>query len=250
MKISIITATYNSARTLQHTIDSLLSQSFTDWEQIIIDGGSQDETVDIVRRNESLYRNRYRCISEKDTGIYNAINKGVRMATGDIIGILNSDDVLAGSEVLQTIAETFERTGAQVIYGDLMYCRGGHLVRYWKSNTFVPANLKYGWMPAHPTFYCRREVYEALGQYDEHLRISADYDFMLRVLRRGYRVSYIPHVLVKMQVGGISNRSPRMMWKKSCEDAVALRRNHVGYGWLTVFVKNIRKVAQFLRGLL
>ncbi len=247
MKISIITATYNSARTLQHTIDSLLSQSFTEWEHIVIDGGSQDETVDIVRRNESLYHGRCRCISEKDTGIYNAINKGVRLATGNIIGILNSDDVLAGGEVLQTMADTFGRTGAQVVYGDLMYCRGEHIVRYWKSNTFVPSNLKYGWMPAHPTFYCRREVYEALGQYDERLRISADYDFMLRVLCRGYRVAYIPQVLVKMQVGGISNRSPRMMWKKSCEDVVALRQNRVGCGWLTVFVKNIRKVVQFLR---
>ena len=247
MKISIITATYNSAKTLQHTIDSLLSQSFSDWEQIIVDGGSTDNTLDIVHSNELSYNQRGICISGKDTGIYNAINKGIEQATGEIIGILNSDDVLASNHVLQEIAATFERTQADAVYGDLLYCKGDNVVRRWKSNNFRRRELKYGWMPAHPTFYCRREVYRTLGQYDEHLRISADYDFMLRVLKRDYRAVYIPDVLVKMQVGGISNRNLHTILLKSKEDAIALHRNHIGCGWLTILVKNIRKTMQFLR---
>ncbi len=246
MKISIITVTYNSAGTLPATLQCVRSQTCRDVEHILIDGASTDGTLQQIQayaaqRPGTVY------LSERDTGIYNAVNKGIRLATGEIIGVLNSDDVLADSTVLQTIVDTFERTGAQAVYGDLLYCRGEHVVRYWKSNPFVPSALKYGWMPAHPTFYCRREVYEALGLYDEQLRISADYDFMLRVLCGGCRVAYIPRVLVRMQVGGVSNRSLRTMWKKSCEDAVALRHNDMGCGWLTVFAKNIRKMAQFLR---
>lgn len=247
MKISIVTATYNSAKTIQHTIDSLLSQSYTDWEHIIIDGASGDDTLTIVRQNEPQYANRLRYISEKDDGIYNAINKGIDMATGDVIGILNSDDILADNDVLQQIADTFEKTQAQVVYGDLVYCKGDTIVRYWKSNAFNYKQLKFGWMPAHPTFYCRREIYDTLGHYDEHLHISADYDFMLRTLTHNYRAVYLPKVLVKMQMGGISNRDLKSMRIKRSEDVYALRHNHIGYGWLTIFVKNIRKIMQFLR---
>lgn len=246
MKISIITATYNSESTLPATLRSIVEQTFQSIEHIIIDGASTDSTLSIIRDYAAQHPG-VTYLSEKDNGIYSAINKGVSLATGDVIGILNSDDILADNSVLQTIAEAFSHTGTQAVYGDLMYCKGDSIVRYWKSNSFDMRELRFGWMPAHPTFYCRREVYNALGHYDEHLRISADYDFMLRVLKHGYHAEYIPKVLVKMQLGGISNRSPRTMWCKSCEDVVALRNNHVGCGWLTIFVKNIRKIAQFIR---
>lgn len=247
MRVSIITVTYNSAVTLPNTLRSVSEQTYRDIEHIIVDGASTDGTQAII---ESYVRSRpnVRYISEKDTGIYNAINKGIWLATGDIIGVLNSDDVFAASDTVATIARTFSEKGAEVVYGDLVYCKSDNtVVRYWKSNAFERSKLRFGWMPAHPTFYCMKNVYEQVGLYDETFRISADYDFMLRVLMKPYRVCYIPKVLIRMGIGGASNRDCRAMMSKSCEDVRALHKNHIGAGILTVFVKNIRKIYQFIR---
>lgn len=247
MRVSIITVTYNSAITLPDTLRSVSEQTYRDLEHIIVDGASTDGTQAII---ESYVRSQpnVRYISEKDTGIYNAINKGIWLATGDIIGVLNSDDVFAASDTVATIARTFSEKSAEVVYGDLVYCNSDNtIVRYWKSNDFERSKLRFGWMPAHPTFYCMKNIYEQVGLYDETFRISADYDFMLRVLVKPYCVCYIPKVLIRMGIGGASNRDCRAMMSKSREDVRALHKNHIGAGILTVFVKNIRKIYQFMR---
>ena len=247
MRVSIITVTYNSASTLQDTLHSVETQNYEDIEHIIIDGASTDGTLAIIQAYAQRRKNVH-YISEKDAGIYNAINKGVGLATGDVIGILNSDDVLASPDTITTIVKAFSDSNAQVVYGDLVYCNAaGAVVRYWRSNTFRRDSLKFGWMPAHPTFYCLRSVYEEVGKYDETFRISADYDFMMRVLMRPYRVVYVPKILVRMSTGGASNRNCRAMLSKSSEYIRFLHKNHIGAGVITVCFKNIRKICQFLR---
>lgn len=245
--VSIITVTYNSASTLPSTLRSVEVQNYADIEHIIIDGASTDGTLAIIKAYAQR-RQSVRYISEKDAGIYNAINKGIGLATGDVIGILNSDDVLASPDTIATIVKAFSDANAQVVYGDLVYCNTtGSVVRYWRSNTFRRSSLKFGWMPAHPTFYCLRSVYDEMGKYDETFRISADYDFMLRVLMRPYHIMYVPEILVRMSMGGASNRNCHALLSKSCEDVRALHNNHVGAGVVTVFLKNVRKIRQFLR---
>ena len=186
-------------------------------------------------------------VTARANTIYNAINKGIRMATGDIIGFLHSDDQLYSADSIEQVAEAFESSHADVVYGDLQYCKGGRVVRRWKSNAFSPRSLKFGWMPPHPTVYVRREVYQQVGEYDEWFSIAADYDMMLRIFKTGYRTHYIPSVLVSMETGGASNRSTRARLSKTQEDCIALRKNHVGAGFLTVACKQLRKIRQFLR---
>lgn len=248
MTISIITITYNSAATLPATLESVIRQDYAQIEHILVDGNSKDGTQQILEEY-AAHRSNVHYVSEKDSGIYNAINKGIRLATGDVIGILNSDDVLASPHVISHIAEAFRsEKRPDVVYGDLVYCNGNNtVVRHWRSNTFDPKSLKYGWMPPHPTFYCLRKVYEEQGLYDEHFRISADYDFMLRVFKQNYRVTYLPEVLVRMATGGASNRNLHALLRKSYEDMQAMRKNHVGAGALTVIAKILRKGKQFFR---
>ena len=246
MKISIITITYNSAATLQHALDSVLSQTYPDIEHVLVDGASKDGTRELIEKYAREHAN-VRWVSEKDGGIYNAINKGIRMATGDIIGFLHSDDQLYSADSIEQVADAFELSHADVVYGDLQYCKGGRVVRRWKSNAFSPRSLKFGWMPPHPTVYVRREVYQQVGEYDEWFSIAADYDMMLRIFKTGYKTHYIPSVLVSMETGGASNRSTRARLSKTQEDCIALRKNHVGAGFLTVACKQLRKIRQFLR---
>lgn len=246
MKISIITITYNSAKTLQRALESVQSQTYKDIEHVIVDGASTDGTKELVEAYAKAHKN-VRWVSEPDEGIYNALNKGIQMATGDVIGFLHSDDMLYSSECIEHIAAAFEQGGTQVVYGDLQYSHGGKVVRRWKSNVFHPRSLKYGWMPPHPTVYVRREVYEQVGKYDEWFRISADYDMMLRIFTAGYKAQYLPEVLVNMEVGGASNKNTKARLSKTQEDFIVLKKNHVGARLLTVACKQIRKVRQFLR---
>lgn len=169
------------------------------------------------------------------------------MATGDIIGFLHSDDVLYSPDSIGQIAAAFESSGADVVYGDLEYRHGDKVVRRWRSNAFRRGDLKYGWMPPHPTVYVRREVYRQVGPYDEWFRISADYDMMLRIFTAGYKTRYIPQVLVAMETGGASNRDAKARLSKTQEDYFVLKKNHVGAGLLTVACKQLRKIRQFLR---
>ena len=246
MKISIITITYNSAKTLQRALASILSQTYKDIEHIIVDGASNDGTVEILKAYAAAHEN-VRWVSEKDDGIYNALNKGIRMATGDVIGFLHSDDVLYSADSIEQIATAFESSQADVVYGDLQYCKGGKVVRRWKSNAFNPRALKFGWMPPHPTVYVRKEVYEQVGPYDEWFRISADYDMLLRIFTAGYKTHYIPEVMVSMETGGASNKNTKARLSKTQEDFIVLKKNHVGAGSLTVACKQLRKIRQFLR---
>lgn len=246
MKISIITITYNSAKTLQRALASILSQTYKDIEHIIVDGASDDGTAEIIKAYAEAHQN-VRWVSEKDDGIYNALNKGIRMATGDVIGFLHSDDVLNSADSIEQIATAFESSQADVVYGDLQYCKGGKVVRRWKSNAFNPRALKFGWMPPHPTVYVRKEVYEQVGLYDEWFRISADYDMLLRIFTAGYKTHYIPEVMVSMETGGASNKNTKARLSKTQEDFIVLKKNHVGAGLLTVACKQLRKIRQFLR---
>ncbi|MBR5677945.1 MAG: glycosyltransferase [Paludibacteraceae bacterium] len=246
MKISIITITFNSAKTLQRALDSVQSQSYGNIEHVIVDGASTDGTRAMIEAYAAKNPN-VRWISEKDDGIYNAINKGIRMATGDIIGFLHSDDIFNFSDSIEQIAAAFETGNVDVVYGDLQYCRAGKVVRKWNSNSFNSRSLKYGWMPPHPTVYVRREVYEQVGPYDEWFRISADYDMMLRIFKSNYTTHYIPSILVSMETGGASNKDTRARLSKTQEDYLVLKKNHVGAGLLTVLCKQLRKIKQFIR---
>lgn len=245
MKVSIITVTYNSESSLQHTIDSVVSQNYADIEHIVVDGGSNDSTLDIIQKNTSIAK----YISEPDKGIYDAINKGIRLATGDIVGILNSDDTLAAHDSISQIVECMKSNGSDMVYGDLIYVTLGtreKVIRHWKSNDFKLSSLRKGWMAAHPTLYCKKSVYDTYGLYNETLRIAADYDFMLRTFQRGdLKKSYLPVTLVKMSWGGESNRSVKNIIQKSKEDYLVIKQNEIG-GIATLIFKNLRKFRQFL----
>ena len=245
MKISIITITYNSAKTLQRALASVQSQTYADIEHIIVDGASTDGTKQMIEAYAAKHPN-VRWISEKDEGIYNALNKGIRMATGDVIGFLHSDDVLFAPDSIEHIAAAFENNAVDVTYGDLQYCHANRVVRHWESNTFHPGSLKFGWMPPHPTVYVRRKVYDEVGLYDEWFRISADYDMLLRIFTAGYTTHYIPEIIVSMETGGASNKNTKARLSKTQEDYIVLKKNHVGAGYLTVACKQLRKIKQFL----
>lgn len=247
MKISIITVSFNSGRTIRDTIASVLRQTYPDLEYIVVDGASKDGTLDIVR---SFGRRVDQCISEKDSGIYNAMNKGLRAAHGDVIGFLNSDDRFADDRIVEEIAAVFQSTGCQATYGDMRFVSAANpskTLRYWKSGHFRSGKLAFGWQPPHPTLYMLKSVYESIGSYDESLRIAADYDLMIRFLRGdGPRVEYIHRVQVIMSAGGESNGTMKGISLKMREDLTVLRR--YGMGWGTLAMKNIRKIGQLIPG--
>lgn len=247
MKISIITASYNSANTLQKCINSVIQQTYSNIEYIIVDGNSTDQTLAIIKQNQK-HITKY--ISENDTGIYDALNKGLQMATGDIIGFLNSDDEYADNKTLEKIIDAFQTKKCSAIYGDLIYQskeEKPHIIRYWKSNNFKEKSLRYGWMPPHPTLYCSRQIYQEIGVFDTTFKISSDYDFILRLFQeKSFSKVYIHDVLIKMTVGGISNGNfKNIIWKLK-EDHMVLHKNQMG-SLFTLFLKNFRKTMQFNR---
>lgn len=246
MKISVVTAVYNRIGTVRDAIQSVQTQTYGDVEHVIQDGGSSDGTLDEIAE---LANDATQLVSERDSGIYDAINRGVRRASGDVIGLMHSDDFFAHEGVLAKVAEAFSDPDIDGVYGDLQYVSAGdptRVVRHWRSGTYEPTMLKRGWMPPHPTLYLRREVFERHGLYDTSFRIAADYDAMLRYLVKGQiALAYIPEVLVKMRLGGESNRSPGRIVRKSREDLRALRKNGVG-GLRTLVAKNVGKLGQFI----
>lgn len=245
MKVSIITATYNSAETLPDTLASLQSQTYQNIEYIVIDGASRDGTLELVRACPRLTT----LISEPDKGIYDALNKGIAQATGDIIGFLHSDDILAYPEAIADIVAHFKNTDSDAVYADLVYVNRSDLkkpIRLWKSGAYQRSKLVLGWMPPHPTFYLKREHYDHFGGFDLGYKISADYESILRYLwREKLHADYLPKVLVKMRVGGISNRSISTIIRKSREDISAIRKNRLFWP-LTLVCKNLIKIPQFL----
>ncbi len=247
MKVSIITATYNSSETIVDTLKSLEQQSYPDIEYIIIDGASKDSTLDVVRDNCSRVS---KIISEPDKGIYDALNKGIQAATGDVIGFLHSDDLFAYPDAVADIVATLEKNQSQAAYADLAYVSKedtDKMVRLWNSGAYQRNKMLNGWMPPHPTFYMKRELYQSLGQFDLGFKIAADYDSLLRYLwLNEVSMSYLPKVLIKMRVGGASNRSLSNIYKKTCEDIQALKNNNVFWP-KAIFIKNFSKIPQFFR---
>lgn len=247
MKISIITATYNSERTISDTLSSLEKQTYLDVEYIIVDGASKDNTLTVISQNSTRVT---KIISESDQGIYDALNKGIDLATGDIIGFLHSDDLLAYPGALSDIVETFEKQQCDAVYGDLQYVAKNDLnkvIRCWKSGFFNHEKMKYGWMPPHPTFYMKRDLYIRFGGFDLSYKILADYDSLTRyIINYKIKIAYLPKVIIKMRVGGVSNRSLGSMLLKSKEDIQIMKLR--GLFWPMSFLcKNLSKLPQFLK---
>ena len=250
MKISIITATYNSQVTLSSCMTSVLQQSYQNIEYVIVDGNSTDETLELVKQHQLQFPQiEFKILSEPDSGIYDALNKGVQLATGEVIGFVHSDDILADNQIISKLANQFDKENVDGVYGDLQYVDKnniGKIIRYWKSNDFNSSLLKKGWMPAHPTLFLKKEVYEKYGEFSLSFKISADYDFMLRILKDdSLKFTYLPNVITKMREGGASNRSVKNIIQKTKEDYRAARSNNIG-GWYLIFLKNISKVRQFI----
>lgn len=247
MKVSIITATYNSVATIATCMRSVLSQTYGSIEYLIIDGTSKDGTLEEVQRIAEGHSNVV-ISSEPDKGIYDALNKGIKKATGDIIGFVHSDDFLADTTTIEAIVKAFETQNADGVFGDLHYVGMAHtdkLVRNWVSQPYQPKLLKRGWMPAHPTLYLKKEVYATYGDFNINYKIAADYDFILRIFKQtNLKFYYLPQTLVKMRVGGASNRSLKNVILKTTEDYRAIVSNNTG-NLLTIVLKNITKISQF-----
>lgn len=245
MKFSIITAVWNREATLGDALDSLAGQGHQDYEHIVQDGGSTDGSLALLASREDPRR---RLASERDGGIYDALNKALARCTGDVVGVLHSDDFFAHVDVLAHVEQRFRETGTDAVYGDLDYVSASdpsRVIRHWKSGQYHPGLLQRGWMPPHPALFLRREVIETWGGYDTRYRIAADYDSILRYFGRGgISAAYLPEVLVKMRVGGESNRSLARILRKSCEDYRAIRENGVG-GMVALAGKNFSKLPQF-----
>jgi len=246
IKISVITAVFNRVDTVADALASVAAQTWPLVEHIAIDGGSTDGTLAVLDAHRQHLAT---LVSEPDKGIYDALNKGIGRATGDVVGFLHADDLFQDDQALARVAAAFADPAVDAVYGDLVYVRKhdpDQVVRYWHAGRFEPGCLAHGWMPPHPTFYVRRSVYENLGLFDTRYRISADYESILRFLGKGgIRPVYVPHVLVRMRLGGISNQSVRSMVRKSREDYAAMRANGVG-GVQALVRKNFTKLPQFV----
>jgi len=246
LKISVITAVYNRVATVGGALDSVRAQTWTEVEHIVIDGASTDGTLELLHARRSELA---QLVSEPDRGIYDALNKGIARATGDVIGLMHSDDLYADERVLEDVAAAFADPAIDAVYGDLDYVSQAdtrRVIRRWRSGAYSAALLPRGWMPPHPTLYLRRQVIERWGAFDDSYRIAADYDAILRYFAKGgIRPAYVPRVLVKMRVGGESNRSLSRILQKSREDYRALRANKVG-GVRTLVAKNLGKLGQFI----
>jgi len=246
LKLTVITPSYNSAGTIRDTLQSIAAQDYPFVEHIIIDGHSTDGTLKIV----SEYPHVSRMISAKDEGIYHAMNKGLGLATGDVIGILNSDDLYTSDQVLSQVAKVFEDESVDGCYADLQYVNPKQLdkiSRTWKSGEFGPRSFYWGWMPPHPTVFLRKRVYDSVGKFNLTLRSAADYEFLLRVfLKNNYKFKYIPKTLVKMRTGGMSNASLRNRFRANREDRMAWELNGLKPYFFTLYLKPFRKIFQFL----
>lgn len=241
MKISIITSTWNSAATLRDTLESVLRQTYPDIEHIIVDGGSTDGTMDIVREYEPRYKGRLRYVSEPDKGIYDAMNKGIRMATGEVVGLLNSDDFYTADDVLEAVAKRMGQTDVDAVYGDIHYVNASDLskyVRYYSSKPFSRRWMRLGFMPAHPSFYCRKAVYMQHGLFDISYRVAADFENLLRLIYISkIRTAYIHKDFVTMRTGGASNSGLQSRKKIMMDHLRALKENGI---YSNVFLLSLR----------
>jgi len=243
-KISLITVCYNAEQTIETCIRSVIKQDFGNLEYIIIDGNSTDNTVNIIKQHQQYITH---FISEQDKGIYDAMNKGIALATGDVVGVLNADDYFADDTVLSLIADSFKKSDAEILYGDLDYVNDtGKVIRKWRSGDFKRRNLDFGWMPPHPTFYCKRHLFDDLGMYNLDYGTAADYELMIRFLYTNRLPAfYLKKVIVKMKTGGTSNQSLKNRLKATINDFRAMRTNRIIFPLVTIILKPARKIIQF-----
>ena len=246
MKITVITVSRNSGATIEETILSVFIQSYKDIEHLIVDGASSDNTLSIIERHSDKIA---AYISEPDNGIYHAMNKGINMASGDIIGFLNSDDVFANDNVINKISSVFNDKLIDACYGDLLYLSKDHskIIRHWKSKQYQDGLCKTGWMPAHPTFYVRKKIYEKYGVYNLDYKYQSDYEMTLRFLEvNKIRSYYLPEVLVKMRIGGVSNNSFMGIIKGNLEAYRACKMHFPETSLMFIPRKIISRLGQFI----
>lgn len=252
MKISIITATYNSGKTVGDTLKSVLAQTYHDYELLVVDGASKDNTLEVVKKMEPLFEGRMRYISDPDKGIYDAMNKGIRMATGDVIGILNSDDFYTSDDALACIAWTLENEKVDAVYGDIHYVDDEDLkkcVRYYSSKPFRRWMMRLGFMPAHPSFYCRKEVYEKYGAFDaENYRVAADFENLLRLIFvNKIKTHYINKDFVTMRTGGASSSGLESHKRIMRDHLKALKKNGVYSNIFLLGLRYLYKIGEILK---
>mgnify|MGYP003576391341 FL=1 len=246
MKISLITVVYNGERFLESCINSVIAQDYADLEYILIDGASTDKSLEIANK----YRDKIDVLlSEKDKGMYDALNKGIALAKGEIIGILNADDMLATNDVISTIAKTFSSSQTDGVYGDLNYIDPNNtnkIIRKWKGKPYSLGGIKRGWMPAHPTLYLKRSLFVKYGNYSLNFGTAADYELILRFLfKHKIKAVYLNKLIVKMRTGGMSNASLKLRKHALDNDLKAIRENGIKLPYLTLLLKKIRKIQQF-----
>ena len=248
MKVSIITSAYNNVLTLEDSIKSILGQSYDDIEHIIIDGGSTDGTTSVIEKYSDSIAH---WVSEPDKGIYYALNKGIECSTGDIIGFLHADDYYANDEVIENVVSKMIEHNVDGCYGDLQYISRDNtekIIRHWKASPYKDGCFHKGWMLPHPTFFVKKEIYNKYGKFNTDYRIAADYELMLRFIEKNrISIHYIPEVLVKMRVGGLSNKNLSSILQKTSEDLRVCKENNLNNALCVVFLKNISKVSQFFR---
>ncbi len=245
LKLSLVTVVYNAQDTIRQCIQSVISQNYPNLEYIIVDGGSTDHTLQIIDE----YREHIQIlISEPDKGIYDAMNKGIRLATGDVVGMLNADDHFADEHVLHSIADAFAQHHIEALYGDLdIVDQHRQIIRKWRSGTCNHNSFKLGFMPPHPTFYCRRSLFDQFGFYSLDHGSAADYELMLRLMYRHQIRSYhLKMVMVNMRAGGISSKNLKNRVKAWQFDLLAMRQNRIPFPVLTLVLKPLRKIVQFL----
>ncbi|HRG58187.1 MAG TPA: glycosyltransferase family 2 protein [Bacteroidia bacterium] len=246
IKVSVVTVTYNSAETIEDTIKSVINQDYNNIEYIIIDGVSNDNTLQIVDK----YKHKItKVISEKDAGIYDAISKGINLATGEVVVALNSDDMYASSDAISSVVEVFKNTHADAVYGDLNYVDRNDtnkIVRKWKSGNYKRGQFLKGWMPPHPTFFVKKHCYQKYGSFDLRLKSAADYELMLRFIHvHEIKVAYLPKLIVNMRAGGQSNVSFKNRFKANREDRKAWEINGLKPGFFTLIRKPLSKIKQY-----
>lgn len=247
MKVSLITVTYNSAQTLQDTIDSVAKQDYKDIEYIIIDGGSKDHTIDIIKDNPSHIS---RWISEPDSGLYDAMNKGLKMATGDIVGIINSDDFYHRKDAISRIVEGLQDPEVGCVFADIRFVKPDNLdktVRYYSSKRFDLGAFSWGFIPAHPTFFTYRKNYEQFGYYKTNYKIAADFELLVRFLYK-YKISYkyLDFDMLKMRLGGLSTHSIQSTLTINKEDLRACRENGLKTNYIRLYSRYFRKFLEYL----
>lgn len=248
MKVSIITVVYNNQKTIAQAIQSVLNQDYTPIEYIIVDGASTDGTIEIIK---SYDKNISKFLSEPDKGIYDAMNKGLKLATGDIIGILNSDDFYNNNHIISQIVDEFKNKNVDLVFGDVAYVKPNNLnkiIRYYSSAKFHPSKFEWGWMPAHPSCFLKREIYEKYGHFKTDYKIGADYELLVRFIgKHKISYSYIPQLFVKMRTGGISNKNIITYWTLNKEVVRSCRENGINTNIFKILLKYLTKIWQVIK---